>query len=67
VGPALYDFDAREQSEAKAHIEAESGALNRLGEALAGSDRAAALDAAVALKPEFAALYRMYGDFDRLR
>jgi hypothetical protein len=67
VDRVLYDFNEQELAEADAHIKAESQALGRLGEALAGSDEAAVLSAAAALKPEFMALYRMFGAFDRLR
>jgi len=62
-----YELNQQQRAEAEAHIKAESEALGRLGDAFAARDRAAVLKAAATLKPEFAALYKMFGDYARLR
>lgn len=62
---ALFGFAPEKHALMQRQIAAESAALDALQAALDAQDPAAIVTRAVALKPSFAALFMMFGDFDR--
>ena len=66
VDPAFM-LSAEQQQTLTGLIASESAALDTLKKALAGSDRAALIKAAVAIKPAFARIYMSFGNFEPVR
>lgn len=64
--PALFDLDRARRQEAEQLVLAESAALDRLEGALSAGDPSAVADAARAIRPSFAQLYMLFGDFSGL-
>ncbi len=61
--PVLFGFDKKKQMKMKKSLEAESVALMKLHRALKGIDKKQIRQAAVAIKPGFAKLFMLFGDF----
>jgi len=66
VDPA-FGLSAEQQQTLAGLIARESEALDNLRKALAGSDRAALIKAAVTIKPAFARIYISFGNFEAVR
>ena len=63
----LYDFDDRKVSEMKNYIELETAALNKLKMSIQKMDKPSIIKAAKGIKPSYAKLYKMFGDFDSVK
>ncbi len=59
----FFGFDGGRLSLMTEYMALESFALDKLGEALEGDDNQEILQAAIGLKPNFAKLYKLFGDF----
>jgi hypothetical protein len=58
-----YSLNEKQREQLAPLIQAEAEALDRLGEALRREDPAGILQAAKAIKPGFARIYMLFGDF----
>jgi hypothetical protein len=56
-------LDSTRTAKVKRSIELETESIDGLKHALAGSDRSAMIQQAVAIKPPFAQLYMLFGEF----
>jgi hypothetical protein len=63
---ALFGFPESKQTALRAGIAAETEALAQLEQALAAGDTTAIVKRSVAIKPSFAALFMLFGDFETL-
>ena len=63
---ALFGFNDQKQEEMKDLVKKEAEALQRLKTALGGSNNAAIIKSAKEIRPNYANLYKMFGDFDRV-
>jgi hypothetical protein len=63
---ADYGFSEEQGRMANKLIKEETAALAQLETALAGKDNGRIIDAAKAIKPKYAALYKMFGDFNKV-
>lgn len=63
IDAKVHGFDSEKLAAVKAHIQAVSDALDRLGAALDAHDRTAVVKAVAEVKSEFAALYKQFGDY----
>jgi hypothetical protein len=63
---ALYGFNDQKLAEMKDLIRKESESLGRLKTALGGSDNALIIKSAKEIRPNYANLYKMFGDFERV-
>lgn len=61
--PAKYGLDGERAAKVKQYVELETAAMDKLKKALAGSDEATMIQSAVAIKPPFAQLYMLFGEF----
>jgi len=61
----LFEFDAPRLKKMRQYQEAETSALARLQQALNNGNNSATLSAAIALKPNFAKLFMLFGDFKK--
>jgi hypothetical protein len=61
-----YQLTSGERETLQARLELETAALEALGKALAGNDRAAIIAAAAAIKLPFSGVYNFFGDFHAL-
>lgn len=59
----LFSFSAEKDARRKEYIEAETKALHSLTQVLEGEDKAAIIKATMAIKPNFAKLFVLFGDF----
>ena len=59
----FFGFDQTKLGLMQKYIALESFALDQLGYALEGNDNQNTLQAAIGLKPNFAKLYKLFGDF----
>jgi DNA-binding protein len=62
--PKAFGFDATRASKESQLIEAETEAIASLEKALSGSDKGAIIQHATAIKPPFAQLFMLFGEFD---
>ena len=63
---ALFGFNDQKLAEMKDLIQKEAGALQKFKTALGGSDNAVIIQSAKGIRPNYANLYKMFGDFDRV-
>lgn len=63
---ALFGFDDQKLAQMKELLNGEAKALSDLKKALGGEDNALIIKKAKAVRPEYAQLYKMFGDFDRV-
>jgi hypothetical protein len=63
----LFGFAADKTIKMKSYVQGESGALNRLKQVIASKDRKLIIQASVAIKSNFANLFMMFGDFERIK
>ncbi|MEW6669227.1 MAG: hypothetical protein AB1512_28780 [Thermodesulfobacteriota bacterium] len=63
---ALFGFNDQKRVEMKDLIEKEAGALRKLRTALGEGDNAAIIQSAKGIRPNYANLYKLFGDFDRV-
>lgn len=63
--PKIFVFDSTQAAKVKQVMEQESAAINSLKESVANSDKAAVIQRAIAIKPPFAKLYMMFGEFGK--
>ena len=63
----LYGFDDRRMAQMKKLLKLEAEALNALDRALDSNDHAQIIKTAKAIKPNYAKLYKLFGDFDRVK
>ena len=61
--PANYGLDTERAAKVKRFLELETEAMETLKKALSGSDKAAMIQSAVAIKPPYAQLYMLFGEF----
>jgi len=62
----LYDFDDRKVTEMQHYIDLETAALNKLKMSIQNLDKPSIIKTAMAIRPNYAKLYKMLGDFDRM-
>lgn len=63
---ALFGFNDQKLAEMKDLVKKEAEALQRLKSALGGNDNAAIIKSAKEIRPNYANLYKLFGDFDRV-
>ena len=63
----LFGFANEKIMKMNHYIKSESDALNRLKQAMGNKDKRLIIQAAVAVKPNFANLFMMFGDFERIK
>ena len=63
----LYGFNDEKMAQMKKLLEMESEALNRLGKALDHDHNALIIETAKEIKPNYAKLYKLFGDFERVK
>lgn len=63
---ALFGFNDQRLAEMKDLVRKESEAIGRLKTALGGSDNALIIKSAKEVRPNYANLYKMFGDFERV-
>ncbi len=63
----LFGFSPDKTIKIKNYIKSESETLNKLQQTMASKDKKAMIQAAVAIKPNFANLFMMFGDFERIK
>ena len=61
--PDKYGLDSERAARVKRSLELETEAIEKLKKALAGSDKTSMIQLAVAIKPPFAQLYMLFGEF----
>jgi hypothetical protein len=62
----LFGFNDRKLAEMKDLVQKEAEALQRLKTALGGNDNAVIIKSAKEIRPNYANLYKMFGDFERM-
>jgi hypothetical protein len=62
----LFGFDDQKVAAMRDLMEKETQALQRLKKALEGEDKARIIESAKKIRPNYAQLYKMFGDFDRV-
>jgi hypothetical protein len=65
--PKLYQFDPRKQAQLAQNIKAQTGIIDQLQKALEQGDNAQIISTAQKLAPAFEQIYRLFGDFRRVR
>lgn len=65
--PALYQLSPETDEKLRAELKLEAGILTELKAALAGQDKARVVQSAAALKPHFATIYTLFGDFSAVQ
>ena len=63
---ALFDFNDQKMGNMKKLLKLESEALGRLGKALGKKDRPSIIKAGKGIKPNYAKLYMLFGDFESM-
>jgi ribosomal protein S15P/S13E len=63
---ALFGFNDQKLAEMKDLVKKEADALQKLRSALGGNDNAVIIQSAKGIRPNYANLYKMFGDFDRV-
>ena len=64
---SLYGFNDQKTGQMKAFMAAETEALNRLKKAIQSKDNTKIVKACMGIKPNYAKLYKMFGDFERVK
>ena len=63
----LFGFATDRTVKMKSYVQAESDALKRLKQTMGSKDKKLIIQVAVAIKPNFANLFMMFGDFERIK
>jgi hypothetical protein len=63
----LYDFSDEKMKEMQEYVTLESAALKKLGKALDKNDKAMIIKASMGIKPNYANLYKLFGDFESFK
>jgi hypothetical protein len=63
----FYGFSDEKMAKMNKYLRMESEALNKLGKALDDNNNALIITTAKAIKPNYAKLYKLFGDFDRIK
>lgn len=63
----LFGFSTNKTMKVKNYVKAESDALNKLKQTMASKDKQLTIKAAVGIKPNFANLFVMFGDLERIK
>jgi tetratricopeptide (TPR) repeat protein len=63
----FYGFSDEKMAKMNKYLRMESEALNKLGKALDDNNNALIITTAKAIKPNYAKLYKLFGDFDRVK
>jgi hypothetical protein len=63
----FYGFNDEKMAKMKKLLKMESEALNKLGKALDDNNNTLIIETAKAIKPNYAKLYKLFGDFDRVK
>lgn len=63
----LYGFNDEKMAQMKKLLKMESEALNKLGKALEVNNNALIIETGKAIKPNYAKLYKLFGDFERIK
>ena len=64
---ALYDFNDQKAGKMKSFITKETDALNRLKKAIGSKDNTKIVKACMGIKPNYAQLYKLFGNFERVQ
>ncbi|MDB4443969.1 hypothetical protein N9174_01340 [bacterium] len=64
--PSVYGFNDQKMAKMKKLLKLESDALNNLKQALESGDKAAVIKAAKGIKPNYAKLYKLFGNFGQV-
>lgn len=65
--PTLFSFSAEKDTQRVAYIKAETEAINKLKNALEHGDKGEIIKASMGLKSNFASLFLMFGDFEKIK
>jgi hypothetical protein len=64
---ALYDFSDQKAGQMKTFMAKETEALNRLKKAIDSNDNIKIAKACMGIKPNYAQLYKLFGNFERVQ